>query len=72
MILGIMKTTAGRVQTFVASHPRLVTSILVLALFLAASGGAAALDAGAGLDGVTLGDAGTTDSGSSYGGPTDP
>lgn len=67
-----MKAVAGRIQTIIASYPRLVTSLLVLALFLAASGGAAALDAGAGLDGVTLGDVETSDTGNSYDGPTDP
>jgi hypothetical protein len=65
-----MRETLGRAQHFLAKHPRFVATLFVVAVFLAASGGAAAMDGTAGFDGVTLGDVDTSESGSSYSGPT--
>jgi hypothetical protein len=67
-----MRSLLTRVQTGIARHPRLVATLLVVTVFLAAAGGAAALDGAVGMDGATLGDVGTTDSGTSSAGPTDP
>jgi hypothetical protein len=67
-----MRSRLAHVQTTIASHPRLVASLLVLLVFLAATGGAAAVEGAGGLDGVTLGDVGTSDTGNMDGGPTDP
>jgi hypothetical protein len=69
-----MRSRLARVQTAIVSHPRLIASLLMLAVFLLATGSAAALDGGVALDGVTLGnetEVGPYDSGDAYGGPTD-
>jgi hypothetical protein len=67
-----MTSRLARVQTTVVSHPRLVASLLIVLLFLIASGSAVAVDGVGGLDGVTLGDVGTNGIGNTDGGPTDP
>lgn len=67
-----MEATIGRVRAKVASHPRLIVSLLVLLTVFAVSGGAAAVEGTGSLDGVTLGDVGTSDSGGGSAGPTDP
>lgn len=67
-----MTSRLARVQTAVLSHPRLVASLLIVLLLLIASGSAAAVEGVGGLDGVTLGDVGTSDGGNMDGGPTDP
>jgi hypothetical protein len=67
-----MTLRLARVQTTVVSHPRLVASLLIVLLFLIASGSAAAIEGMGGLDGVTLGDVETSDGGNMDGGPTDP
>ena len=70
-----MNSRLARVQAVISSHPRLIVSLLVLFVFLVATGSAAAFDGSVGLDNVTLGnssDVGTTGVGNVDGGPTDP
>lgn len=70
-----MRSTVGSVQVAVTRHPRLVVSVLVVSVFLAAGGVAGALDGVVGFEPTSLGDGTdvTTDGiGGSNGGPTDP